>query len=325
MADSSPSSSSTTPLPPRSAVFLAALATAAVPGLEVVATRHPRGVEETVEYTGILDSAGRSWVVRAPRTVAAGAALEAEWALLAALADATRHAELPFEIARPTGFADLEEGGRAVVHPDLPGRDLPLHTLVPGPGLSAHLGRSLAALHEVETAAIADSGLPVYTADECRTRLLAELDLMAQTGRVAPEVLRRWEAALEDVRAWRFRPVFVHGDLAPERVLADRDRVLAITDFTAAHIGDPAVDLAWLIAAAPEDALESILEAYALHRGEGAGTMVIARAQLLSELALGRWLLHGLRIGDSLVTDEAEAMLADLAIAIDGAADIVRA
>ena len=31
------------------------------------------------------------------------------------------------------------------------------------------------------------------------------------------------------------------------------------------------------------------------------------------------------RLGDSLVTDEAEAMLADLAIAIDGAADIVGA
>ncbi|PWD50316.1 aminoglycoside phosphotransferase [Serinibacter arcticus] len=311
------------PTPPRSAVFLAALATSAVPGLDVVATRHPRGVEEHVEYTGILDSSGRSWVVRAPRTVASGAALEAEWALLAALAEATDHRDLPFDVARPTGFADLPEGGRAVVHPDLPGRELPLHELAPGPGLSAHLGRSLAALHEVDTAVIGDAGIPVYTAEECRTRLLGELDVMAQTGRIGPEVLRRWETALEDVRAWRFQPTFVHGDLAPERVLADRDGVLAITDFTAAHVGDPAVDLAWLMAAAPEDALESVLEAYALHRGEAAGSMIVARAQLLSELALGRWLLHGLRLRDSLVTDEAEAMLADLAIAVDGAAPII--
>lgn len=311
-----------TPTPPRSAVFLAALAAAAIPGLDVVATRHPRGVEETVEYTGVLDSSGRSWVVRAPRTVAAGAALEAEWALLAALADADGERALPFEFARPTGFADLDEGGRAVVHPDLPGRDLPLHELAGGPGLSAHLGECLAALHEVDTAIVSDT-VPVYTAQECRTRLLAELDVMAQTGRIAPEVLKRWEDALEDVRAWRFAPTFVHGDLAPERVLCDRDRVLALTDFTAAHVGDPAVDLAWLIAAAPEDAVESVLEAYALHRGEGAEQMVLPRAQLLSELALGRWLLHGLRLGDALVTDEAEAMLADLAIAVDGAAPIV--
>ncbi|GMA32127.1 hypothetical protein GCM10025875_21190 [Litorihabitans aurantiacus] len=209
------------------------------------------------------------------------------------------------------------------MHPDLPGRDLPLHQLVGGPGLAAHLGRSIAALHELDTATVTDTGLPGYTGEECRTRLLAELDLMAQTGRVAPEVLRRWEEALEDVRAWRFRPTFVHGDLSPERVLSDRERVLAVTDFTSAHVGDPAADLAWLIAAAPEDALESVLESYAMHRAEGAGSMLLARAQLLSEMALGRWLLHGLRTGDSLVIDEAEAMLADLAIAVDEAAPII--
>lgn len=303
-------------------MLLAALAAAAIPGLDVVATRHPRGVEDDREYTGVLDATGRSWVVRAPRTVAAAAAMEAEWELLGVLGEASSHRELPFDVARPTGFADLPEGGRAVVHPDLPGRPLPLLELTGGPGLSAHLGRSLAALHELDTTAVADV-VPVYSADECRRRMLAELDLMAQTGRVAPEVLQRWERALEDVRAWRFQPTLVHGDLAPERVLTDREHVLAIVDLAAAHVGDPAVDLAWLIASAPEDALESVLEAYALHRGEGAGAMVLARAQLLSEFALGRWLLHGLRLRDSLVVDEAEAMLADLALAVDEAEDIV--
>lgn len=289
-----------------------------MPGLEVVATRHPRYVTEHVEVTGVLDSAGRTWVVRAPRDAATGAALAAEAALLAELT----HEDLPFAVARPVGGAVLDDGTRAVVQEDLPGRPLAVAGLRPGPGLAASLGSALAALHEVGWSAVERAGLPVYDAEAARTRLLAELDAMAQTGRVPPALLRRWEGQLEDVRMWRFRPALVHGDLAGERVLVDGDAVVAIEDFSAAHVGDPAIDLAWLVAAAPEDALESVLEAYALGRaegGEGAVGTVVWRAQLLSELALGRWLLHGLRAGDDVVAAEAREMLTELAAAIEAA------
>lgn len=301
------------PTPRWSASFLAAVATAAVPGLEVVATRHPRYVTEHVEVTGVLDSAGRTWVVRAPRDAATGAALAAEAALLAELAQE----DLPFAVARPVGGAMLDDGTRAVVQEDLPGRPLAVAGLRPGPGVAASLGGALAALHEVGWSAVERAGLPVYDAEAARTRLLAELDAMAQTGRVPAVLLRRWEEQLEDVRMWRFRPALVHGDLAGERVLVDGDAVVAIEDFSSAHVGDPATDLAWLVAAAPEDALESVLEAYSLGRTEGGEGAVVWRAQLLSELALGRWLLHGLRAGEDRVVAEAQEMLAGLAVAVE--------
>ena len=62
---------------------------------------------------------------------------------------------LPFALAVPAGFATLEDGGPAVIHRALPGRELDLATLRPGPGLAASLGTSIAALHEVSVDAVA--------------------------------------------------------------------------------------------------------------------------------------------------------------------------
>lgn len=303
-------------LTPRwSAPFLAALATVAVPGLDAVATRHPRIVTPTMEITGVLAADGGSWIVRAPRDAATGAALMAESELLRILS----RENLPFALAVPAGFATLEDGGPAVIHRALPGRELDLATLRPGPGLAASLGTSIAALHEVSVDAVAALDLPTYDAAECRTRLLAELDELAASRRVPTVLLRRWEEALEDVRSWRFRPVLVHGDLVSDRVLVEPGRVTGVIDFANAHVGDPALDLGWLVAAAPEDALESILEAYDVHRSAGSDGQLLVRAQLYSELALGRWLLHGIRVGDRGVVADAEDMLAELADAVTSA------
>lgn len=306
----------------RSALALAALATTAVPGLDVVATRPPQRVTSDFQITGVLDAGGRHRVVRAPLHPAAGAALEGEVALLANLAVAVDRGELPFEVPRPAGFAQLPEGGRALVHRELVGRPLRLEALTAGPGLSARLGRAIAAFHELDTAIVADSGLPVYDADAYRRRCLAEVDEAARTGQVPSVLLNRWERALEDVALWRFRTTPVHGDLAPEHVLVEDGRITGMMHLADVHVGDPAEDLAWLLASAPEESLDSIEEAYALARTEGADAHLMDRALLVSELALARWLLHGVRTDDRSIVDDAAGMLATLAADVDDAPPI---
>ncbi len=64
-----------------------------------------------------------------------------------------------------------------------------------------------------------EAGPPVYDAETCRTRHLADLDRGAATGHVPTALLSRWERALEDVSAWRFAPTPVHGDLSGGRFL----------------------------------------------------------------------------------------------------------
>ena len=95
----------------------------------------------------VIDAEGRRWVVRAPQSPAAGAALEAEVGLLERLVVEVDAGRLPFDVPRPAGFVDLPEGGRAIVHPQLPGRPLRLEDLGPGPGLAAAVWRAIAAVH----------------------------------------------------------------------------------------------------------------------------------------------------------------------------------
>ncbi|MGC5167173.1 macrolide 2'-phosphotransferase [Luteimicrobium sp. DT211] len=305
----------------RSPLVLAALSTQAVHGLQAV-TVEPVRDRGDFDVAVVTDEDGARWVVRAPRTVAAGASLEAEVALLARLVPYVDAGVLPFSVPAPRGYARLPEGGRAVVHTALDGAPLELDRLGPGPGLAADLGRVVAAIHELPVNVVADAGLPVYTADEYRDRRLAELDDAAATGHVPTMLLRRWEDALEDVALWKYQPVVVHGDLGPEQVLASGTRVRAVTGWADARVADPADDLAWLLVAAPEDATDSILEAYRLRRTELADPHLEERALLAGELELVRWLLHGVRTGQDDVVADAIDMLHELEDAVqDGAGE----
>jgi aminoglycoside phosphotransferase (APT) family kinase protein len=297
---------------PRSPLSLAALATVAIPGMDAFDVRRPLNAGGDYDVAVVIDATGRRWVVRAPIGPAAGAALEAETALLEVLAEHVAAGRLPFTAPRPAGFAHLPEGGRAVVHREVPGKPLHIEALRPGPGLAASLGRALAALHELPVDLVENAGLPTYDAAAYRARRLAEVDEAARTGKVPPALLRRWEERLEDVALWRFQPTVVHGDLSAEHVLTDGDAVTGILAWGDTQVADPADDLAWLVVAAPEDAVESILEAYQLRRTELTDPHLLDRALLAGELALARWLLYGVRVGDSTIVADAVQMLEEL-------------
>lgn len=306
----------------RSPLALAALATAAIRGLDVVATRPPRHPGADFDVVGVMDSERRRWIVRAPRTAAAGAALEGEVALLELLGKEVDGGALRFQVPRPGGFAPLPEGGRAMVYRELPGAPIQVEDLQAGPGMSAELGRALASVHELDPALVADAGLPTYDAESYRQRRLTEVDEAARTGHVPAGLLRRWEHALENVALWRFGATPVHGDLAAEHVLVADQEVVAILDWSEARVADPADDLSWLYAEAADEALESILEAYALARTESTDDHLGDRALLAGELALARWLMHGVRARDGQVIDDAIAMLGRLEIDLAGATPI---
>jgi aminoglycoside phosphotransferase (APT) family kinase protein len=110
----------------------------------------------------------------------------------------------------------------------------------------------------------------------------------------------------------------VHGDLAAPSVLVAGAEVVAVLDWGQARVADPADDLAQLVADAPEEAGESVLEAYAHHRRTAPDRDLLRRARLNGELAVARWLLHGVTSGEEAVVTDAVAMLGDLEAAVDG-------
>lgn len=308
---------------PRSPLALAALASVAVPGLDVYDVLRSPHTDADFDVVVVKDATGTRWIVRAPKRAAAGAALEAERGLLDALARAHDTGLLSFDVPRPRGTATMAEaeGGRAVVYSEVSGSALVLSRLEPGPGLAAGVGRALAQIHELSPSLVEDQGLPAYTAEEYRARRMAELDAGIQTGRVPPRLADRWEHQLENVSWWRFEPTVVHGDLGEHQIMVTGDRVSGIVDWMDARVADPADDLAWLVAAAPEDSLESVVEAYRMSRRESRDPHLLDRARLSSELALLQWMMYGVRTENEDVINDGAGMLSELeALLFDDAA-----
>jgi macrolide phosphotransferase len=297
----------------RTPLALAALACSAVRGLEPVGARRLTSAADDVDTALVDDDLKRQWVVRAPRTPAAGARLEQETTLLDTLTS-----WLPFALPQVAGTATLPSGGRAVVHRQLPGTPLTAGRLAGDPALAAGFGRAVAAVHDLPTRLVEEVGLPTYGTEEYRFRRLAEVDRFAITGKVPHRLLTRWEQAVEEVGAWRFAPVVVHGDLVAENVLADGTEVTGLLEWSEARVADPADDFAWVAVGADEGALTAALIAYADARREPPDPDLPRRARLVGELAIARWLMHGINTDDAVIVDDAVDMLAELDHVVDG-------
>ncbi len=286
----------------RSSLALAALATAAVPGLEptsVQEVRRRRGDQFQVAF--ISDSEGRAWVVRSPLTAAAGAQLDRTEALLRLLGP-----RLPFQVPLAGGHARLPEQGRAAVYPYLEGSPVDWAHLPAGPGLGIAVGQAVARLHNIPRELFEEAGMPSYDTDEYRTRKLTDLDRAAETGHVPTGLLARWEQALEEVSLWRFAPTPSHGHLAGRHVLATfadpadagTGTVSAVTGWERAQVADPADDFAWLVSQATSGAFDTVLEAYAQARTEEPDRYLEQRARLAAELQVIGDLLAAVSGGD---------------------------
>jgi len=297
----------------RSPLFLAALASAAVPGLDPASVEAlPSEPGQLFDVAFVQDTQHRRWVVRAPRTQAAGAQMDLTVALLGLLAR-----RLPFGVPTPKGFAALKDGGRAAIYPYLAGQNLDFSRLPGGPGLTAELGRAVAALHNADHGLFEEAGLPTYDPDTYRTRRLSELDRAAETGHVPTGLLSRWEKALEDVALWRFAPTPTHGDLTGDQVLAVFDddgdassgRVSALTGWEDAKVADPADDFFAIATQAPPAALETLMEAYAHSRAERPDPNLLVRARLSSEMRRLSELMGAVAGGDRVLVERLAAGL----------------
>ena len=293
----------------RSPLFLAALASAAVPGLDPATVEALPGVPDHPDHANsydvafVQDTQHRRWVVRVPRSQIAAARMESTFELLALLAR-----RLPFSVPTPKGFAALKEGGRAAIYPYLPGQNVDFAQLPAGAGLAAELGRAIAALHNADHGLFDEAGLPAYDADTYRTRRLSELDRAAATGHVPTGLLARWEKLLEDVTLWRFAPTPTHGDLTGDQVLAVFDdeedaatgRVKALTGWEDAKVADPADDFFALVTQTSPRALETLMEAYAHARAERPDVHLLTRARLSAEMRTLSQLMSAVSGGDRL-------------------------
>jgi aminoglycoside phosphotransferase (APT) family kinase protein len=260
----------------------------------------------------LLDSEGKRWRVRSPRHAEASTRLETEFLVLRAFAPAIR-AELPFLMPTVAGTV-RQENLTTFVYSHLNGATRTVEELTAGTQeLAKEIGTALAAIHDLPRALVSNADLPSYTPNEFRQRRLNELDMAATTGKIPPLLLRRWEHAMEDVSLWRFNPCVVHGDLHEDNLLVEEDRVTAVTGWTDLRIGDPADDLAWLVASNEQDFVDAVVRHYSEHRRDAPDNHLLRRAALSAEFALAQYLVKGIAADDHSMIAEAESMLATLA------------
>jgi macrolide phosphotransferase len=299
-----------------SPLALAAYATAAVPGLEVVSLCEPYDNDGSMARQGIVDSQGNHWVVCTPLTDQAGAGVQAQMTLLRLLHRAREKGFLPFDVPLPVVNKRQSHDLRVLVHPEIRGDSGSWESMAASPMVTASMGRAIAALHELPEDVIEFTGLPIYSVAEIRKRLLSLLDEAAAATPLPPNLYDRWEAALDDVSLLRFQTVPVHGDLGPDSFICSGGVVSAMSAFASAHMGDPAEDLAWIMTCPVEGVRDSFLDSYRSSRTGLEDLHLVSRAQLWSELAILRWLLHGVRNEDDEIIQDAKSMLADLSDAV---------
>lgn len=289
----------------RSHLTLAALATSAVPGLDVSATRPFSNSSHGDFDSAILTTRdGRTLIIRVPTSPLAEQEQLGDLVALRALSAGIR-SRLPFDVQNYVGQTRFD-GTRAVVYDYLDGDTVALEDVRPSSGLADSIGRAIGAVHTLPASFVGEAGLPVLTAGECTTEAVAVIERAADTGHVPAALVARWEAASSDEELWQFDPTVVHGAMTVDSFLRSGETVAGVLGWAALRVGDPARDLHWLLGAGGAG---TALAAYGRMRSGAADRLIRQRAQLYAELELARWLLHGIAVDDSAIVDDAVAML----------------
>lgn len=290
---------------------LAALATTAVPGIELRGTVDD-GSDADADHGAATMSDGRTVRISVPRTSTVLQRMRAQATALGAATDGVRE-RLPFEIPTLLGRAatgDTEVfvwtrlGGRAAVLDDL------------GTGsMASSVAAAVAAIHDLPTSVIADASLPHRSAPRVRDDVLKVFDRAVATRRVPTPLLQRWEQAADNAELWQFTPTVVHGDLQAAALRVDEGLVHGVDGWHGLSVGDPARDLAWVLGSADFDAVDSVFADYALARP--GDRFLRSRAMLHAEIDIARWLLFGVERDDTATIEDAVGMLGELVGRVD--------
>lgn len=289
----------------RTPLTLAALATSAVPDLDV--NSYAEYIDPDEDFAAaLLDTDEGKLLVRIPRSERAEVRLSAEILSQTSLTDGLR-AGLSFEVPRVLGMTRAGDT-RAVVSTYLSGESLDLAALDSDLEFVRSVARMLAEIHGLPAAIVQEQGLPVRQALEVRAQCARLVD-RAHASRLLPETVKaRWDRVLESTGLWDFEPAVIHGSLAADLVLTDTSGLTAVTGWGDMAVADPATDFAWLFGAHPT-VVDAVLTEYRSSR-PGVDTADLKdRARFWHELELAQWLLHGLDHRDADIVEDATGLL----------------
>jgi aminoglycoside phosphotransferase (APT) family kinase protein len=210
----------------------------------LLAAQFPRWAELPIERvtSAGTDNAmfrlGDDMVVRMPRIPWASSQVEREHRWLPKLAPS-----LPLAIPTPLAKGTPGEGypWPWSVYRWLDGETAPMDRIRDPDEAAADLARFVVALQSIDAkgAPSGSRGEPLASRDAEVRGAIADLDGMLDT----EAATGAWEAALR-VPAWDGPPMWLHGDLLSQNILAVDGRLSAVIDWGGVGVGDPACDAA---------------------------------------------------------------------------------
>ena len=293
-------------------MILAALAADAAPGKNFTNFKSDSS-NEAIDQLLLWDRAGDSFVLKAPANPSGERELALELEGIRTISQASSN--LPFETPRVVGSSRDLDGNKAVLLSLLGGQKPDLSRYTPGK-FSQSYAKAMAAIHSISPALVKDAGLPEYQPTELVHQRVSEVDRIAATGRVAPQLLSRWEQALEDVAMFRFHPTVIHGAISEDALVVADQEIVGIGNWNALAIADPAEDFRWLAGGALQSTFEDAMLHYRANLPVADENLAL-RATLYAELELGNWLVYCLETADHIEIAKAEDLLNELRDQLD--------
>jgi aminoglycoside phosphotransferase (APT) family kinase protein len=292
----------------RSPLILAALAKDAVPQFDFAQVKHLDGGTSGAFDAALLTAkSGEHFVVRMANSASAGTELEAEIRAIRTFTPVIR-LNLPFEVSQLIGDTQDSDGQRAMVFNFVYGNSIEISQVEAISDLTLSIATAIATIHKLPAELVQNAGFPELDPTANLKYRVSELDRAAQTGKVPPVLLQRWELALEDISLFRYQPTVIHGSLNGHSMLELDGKVSGVLHWSGLRIADPAEDLSWVLGGAAPELSRNLMARYYEAR-PGADSNIWPRALLYSELELTRWLLHGYSTGNQEIIEDAVGML----------------
>ena len=268
---------------------LAALASAAAPGLTVTGVRDGVGAGDADAALGIRTAVIQDGTGHLYDVVAADAAKGRD--LLArrvkaanTLAEAKEPAGLSFRVERVLTFVDGDgehnpTGGTSLLimqHGE--GTARPLETLTTDECSS--VGTAIGAIHRMRGTFLTDAHYPSYTTEQIHGQLIAWIARLKQAGHVPQEITSSWSRVVETEGLWDFSTCPVHGGFDDGDLLFSGSGLTAVHHWQSMQINDPARDLAWIFGKLDETHRNAVIAAYGRMMGSRLDDLIMLRANL---------------------------------------------
>lgn len=281
---------------PPSALELAALANAMVPGLQALGAKDYVATGSGAIVT-IVDDHGKDWQVWSTSSQLSKDSAERLLQVLRLLDGYVGVNKLPFSVPVPTAVLRQKSGFLVLVYPHMGGEPGGEGYLNGGGALASTIGKALGQLHNLPSDAYFEASGQLNTAEENRSQVAG---LVEQHSSVLPADLRtRWVGALKDSALWQFDSTPIHGTLSTNNLqVAQGGAVLGVRGFEAARVDDPALDLTWLMYGADDGFLRSFEAAYSRAR-IARDLHLLTRAQFYAEIETLRWYDQAVQADDS--------------------------